>query len=151
MRDGLTLSLLFMGASLSPLPPHTAKQDTVCLLLNRNLYLFVAQMWVLGGLNNRHFVKSKIKASTGFVRRPRSLACRWPGHLFPWSPLSLWVVRVLIFAEGHQPDGIRPILMASSKCRHLFEGPISKYSLILRYRGLGFQRMTFWIIRFSSS
>lgn len=68
-----------------------------------------------------------------------------PGHLLPMSSpgCSAACVRLYpdLFLERHHSDWIRPTLITLFYLNHLFNGPISKYSHILRGWGLGLQQM----------
>lgn len=70
-----------------------------------------------------------------------SLACRWlpSGCVFTWSSLCMYLCPNLFF--GHQSYWIRVRSMASFYLNPLLKSPISKYSDILSYGGLGLQYM----------
>lgn len=88
--------------------------------------------------------KPKIKVLGWVLLRPLSWACRWPPLASPPQALpsvpapSVSVCLNLLFLQAHQSDCIKFLLTASFYRNHLFKGPISKYSHILRYPGWGF-------------
>ena len=115
----------------------------------------------LWGLNSRRSFsqhsgawRSKLRALA--VSSDISLCGLWVAILsmfshvvFPHSvcpPCGLSSVRVCVLVSAHKdtsPLGFRSTLKISSYLNQLFKDPISEYSHILRYQGLGLQHMNF--------
>lgn len=85
-----------------------------------------------------------------FLLRPLSLAHRWPLFccVLTWSFLcvgthcwSVFVCPNFLFLKGQHSDWIRTHLTSLILYHHFLKNPISKYSRILIFWGLGIQHM----------
>ena len=77
--------------------------------------------------------------SVGFILRPLSLACRrwsFPNVSYVVFPLCVCVL-ISSSCKDTSRIGLEPTLMTLFDINHPFNGPIFKYSHILRYWGLG--------------
>ena len=87
----------------------------------------------------------------GFLWGPLSLACRRPPSpcVFTWLPSVLLCVWVPSSNKDSSPIGLGPTHITSCKLNDPFKDPISKYSHILRYQGLGRQNINLGETQFS--
>ena len=110
------------------------------------------------GLNNRNSFsynsescKSQTKVSASFVSSEASFwGCRWPTSLYVLIEFSICGsicpnLYVYVLISSSQRDicqtELGPTLMTSFYINFLFKEPVSKYSHILSYWGLGYEHM----------